>query len=118
MAETVFSHESKVDLVRRASRAGYIVVLHLIVVPEDLAVARVGDRVANGGHAVPEDKIRSRHNRLWRPVAEAIGIADQAHVYDNTSAKSPFKPVAMYRAGTLVQQPRWPAWAPTELLSR
>ena len=118
MAETVFSHESKVDLVRRASRAGYIVVLHLIIVPEDLAVARVGDRVANGGHAVPEDKIRSRHNRLWRHVAEAIGIADQAHVYDNTSAKSPFKPVAIYRAGTLVQQPRWPAWTPTELMNR
>ncbi len=118
VAETVFSHESKVNLLRRASRADYIEVLHVIIVPEDLAVARVEDRVANGGHDVPEDKIRSRHQRLWSHLAEAIGIADEAHVYDNTSATRPFKPVALYRTGTLARQPRWPTWAPTELTSR
>lgn len=117
VTETVFSHESKVEMVRRASQAGYIVVLHIIIVPEDLAVARVEDRVANGGHAVPEEKIRSRHQRLWRHLAEATGIADETHVYDNTSARTPFKPVALFRAGTLARQPQWPTWAPPELTS-
>src|SRR5690242_4272404 len=37
--ETVFSHESKVDLVRAAVEAGFLVTLHVIAVPEDLAVA-------------------------------------------------------------------------------
>ena len=118
VTETVFSHESKVALVRSASQAGYVVVLRIIIVPVDLAVARVEDRVANGGHTVPEDKIRSRHERLWGYVVEAIGIASEAHVYDNTSAKKPFKPVALYRNGTLARQPRWPTWATTELASR
>ena len=117
VAETVFSHESKVGLVRNASRSGYIVVLHVVIVPEDFAVARVEDRVSNGGHAVPEDKIRSRHRRLWGHVAAAVRIADQSHVYDNTSASTPFRLVAQYRNGLLVRQSGWPAWAPPELLN-
>src|SRR4051812_23248742 len=70
--ETVFSHESKVELVKTAVVAGYLVTLHLIVVPEGLAVDRVNNRVENGGHAVPEDKVRERYRRLWRFVTDAI----------------------------------------------
>ena len=118
VAETVFSHESKVSLLHDAAQVGYVIALHIIIVPEDFAVARVEDRVSNGGHAVPEDKVRSRHRRLWRHLAEAIGIADEAHVYDNTSAKRPFTPVALYRNGTPAHPPRWPSWAPPELRNR
>ena len=117
VAETVFSHESKVELLRRASQAGYIVVLHVILVSEALAVARVEHRVANGGHFVPEDKIRSRHRRLWSRVAQAAGIADETIVYDNSSATNPYKIVAVYRSGSPVGQPMWPRWAPTELVA-
>lgn len=117
VTETVFSHESKVGFVLSASRSGYIVVLHVVIVPEDFAVARVEDRVSNGGHAVPEDKIRSRHRRLWGHVAAAVRIADQSHVYDNTSASTPFRHVAQYRNGLLVRQSGWPAWAPPELVN-
>ncbi|WP_420438535.1 zeta toxin family protein [Candidatus Poriferisodalis sp.] len=117
VAETVFSHESKVELLRRASEAGYIVVLHVILVSEALAVARVEHLVANGGHFVPEDKIRSRHRRLWSHVARAAGIADETIVYDNSSATNPYKVVAAYRSGSPVRQPTWPPWAPTELVN-
>ena len=41
IAETVFSHPSKLDLVREAHDANHIVVLHVLLVPEDLAVQRV-----------------------------------------------------------------------------
>ncbi len=57
--ETVFSHESKVALLRDAEAAGYRVTLHIVLIPEELAVARVVDRVTHGGHHVPEDKIRA-----------------------------------------------------------
>ena len=117
VAETVFSHESKVDLLRRASQAGYIVVLHVIIVSEELSVARVEHRVAGGGHSVPEDKVRSRHRRLWSHVAQAIGIADETIVYDNSSATKPFRIVAAYRSGKSVQQSGWPRWAPAELVN-
>jgi len=117
VTETVFSHESKVDLLRRASEAGYVVVLHVIMISEALAVERVAHRVANGGHSVPEDKIRSRHRRLWSHVARAAGIADETVVYDNSSASSPFKIVATYRSGKPARPPTWPPWAPEELVS-
>ena len=45
VAETVFSHESKLDLVRSALDAGFLVTLHVVVVPEGLTVARVTSRV-------------------------------------------------------------------------
>lgn len=113
--ETVFSHESKLDLVQTAVRAGYLVTLHVILVPEELAVARVADRVAHGGHDVPVEKIRQRFARLWGHIRAAIAVAGEAHVYDNTNAADPYRLVATYRDGRLVGAPRWPAWAPEDL---
>ncbi len=115
VAETVFSHESKLDLVGDARREGYQVTVHAILIPEKLAVARVVDRVANGGHWVPEDKIRSRFARLWTLVRAAVNEADQAFVYDNTRANHPFRVVAHFSQGRLVDDPAWPIWTPAAL---
>ena len=116
VAETVFSHPSKVELLADAAAHGFRVVLHIIAIPEDLAVARVIDRVANGGHDVPEEKVRERFGRLWSHLAEAIMLADEAHVYDNTRAATPFRLVATYLNGHLTSNPDWPLWTPTALL--
>ena len=115
VAETVFSHESKLQLIRDANDAGFHVTLHVVLIPEELAVARVVDRVANGGHHVPENKIRERYRRLWSLIAEAITLAEQAIVYDNTTATSPFRLVATFVDGRPVDQPTWPKWTPSEL---
>jgi predicted ABC-type ATPase len=117
IAETVFSHESKLDLVRSARSAGYLVTLHVVMVSEALAVARVALRVEHGGHAVPEEKIRGRYQRLWPLVADAIGIVDDVTVYDNSAAARPYRVVARFERGALVEAPTWPAWAPEELRS-
>jgi len=110
--ETVFSHGSKLELVRVVAAAGYLVSLHVVMVPEELAVARVKDRVGRGGHAVPEDKIRGRYHRLWPLVAEAIGVVDNAVVYDNSRAKPPFRVVVTFERGSLIGARDWPAWTP------
>ncbi|HVF76000.1 MAG TPA: zeta toxin family protein [Acidimicrobiales bacterium] len=115
VTETVFSHESKVDLVRAAAQAGYLVMLHVVLVPEDLAVARVANRVENDGHDVPEEKVRSRYARLWSLVAEAIPLVDEATVYDNSSASEPFRVVASFDRGVALSKPAWPRWTPKEL---
>ncbi|MHB1925003.1 MAG: hypothetical protein ACYCSJ_09950 [Acidimicrobiales bacterium] len=75
----------------------------------------MGSRVRTGGHAVPEDKIRQRYQRIWPLVASAIDIADAAWVYDNSSARRPFRLVARYERGRRVGEPDWPAWAPAAL---
>lgn len=40
ITETVFSHPSKLELIEHAVSAGYLVTLHSILVPEDVAVMR------------------------------------------------------------------------------
>ena len=86
VAETVFSHPSKIELLDKAKQSGYQVIVHVIAVPEEISVARVGLRSAQGGHSVPEAKIRERHRRLWPLLAEAVVVADSTRVYDNSSA--------------------------------
>lgn len=112
VTETVFSHSSKVDLVRQAQRAGYRVTLHVVMIPEELAVERVVLRAAQGGHSVPETKVRSRFRRLWAQVKAAIALADETYVYDNARARRPFQPIAHYQTGWPVMPPAWPSWSP------
>ncbi|MGW0041973.1 zeta toxin family protein [Rhodococcus sp. NPDC003348] len=114
IAETVFSHPSKLELIDRARRAGYVVVLHVVLVPVELSVARVAERVVEGGHRVPEEKIRDRFGRLWSLVVEAIGRVDHASVYDNTAADVT-RIVARFVDGEAVGEISWPVWTPPEL---
>jgi predicted ABC-type ATPase len=116
IAETVFSHPSKLDLIRSAQEAGYRVVLHVMLVPEELAVRRVAYRVQAGGHDVPEHKIRERYQRLWRLVAQAISLADRAVVYDNSQPAGPAK-IAEFFGGLPIGAAAWPEWAPGLLVS-
>ena len=117
IAETVFSHPSKLELIRSAHDAGYVVALHVMLIPESLAVERVRRRVRHGGHDVPEGKIRERHRRLWQWVADAIEIADTATIYDNSRLDGP-RIVAQLTAGTVIGAPTWPAWASEKLFRR
>src|SRR5690606_37012922 len=115
VSETVFSHESKVALLRLARDAGYLVTLHVVLFPEDLAVARVASRVRHGGHDVPEEKVRGRFARLWHNVVDAIPVVDQAYVYDNSRAANAFRLVAAFDHGRLVGEAAWPRWTPEVL---
>jgi predicted ABC-type ATPase len=119
VTETVFSHPSKVELVRRAAQAGYRVHLRVVMVPVELAVARVDQRVREGGHAVPVTKIRERHARLWAHVSDAIGLASESRVYDASGQRGrPFIEVARYSLGVVHREPDWPTWTPRELRER
>ncbi|OBH43564.1 AAA family ATPase [Mycobacterium mantenii] len=117
IAETVFSHPSKLDLIHAARNGGFTVVLHVVVIPEDLAVERVRHRVQAGGHDVPEAKIRQRHRRLWTPVAEAIALSDLTTVYDNSRLRGP-RIIARLSGGLTIGKPDWPTWAPEILRTR
>ncbi len=109
--ETVFSHESKVDLVTAAAHAGYDVVLHVVMIPLVLSAARVAARVAAGGHDVPVDKLAARYARLWPLLVAAVPHCRLAVFYDNASDDGPNE-VASYRFGVVDYPPRWPPWTP------
>lgn len=84
--ETVFSHPSKLQLIRDARDQGYrIVVFHLNVASADVALARVRARVQEGGHDVPEDKLRARYVRNQAIIRQAVLMADNAQVFDSSA---------------------------------
>jgi predicted ABC-type ATPase len=117
IAETVFSHPSKLEFLRAARDADYVVVLHMLLVPEELAVQRVHYRVRAGGHEVPETKIRERYRRLWALVADAIAQADSSTVYNNSHIAGP-RIVAQFSGGDIIGAVSWPPWTPQALHSR
>ena len=74
--------------------------------------ARISQRVEEGGHAVPADKVISRIPRLLEQVQAAIPLVDVLRVYDNSSALDPFQPVLSITNGIgVVQQDPLPRWA-------
>lgn len=114
ITESVFSHPFKVNLVTRAVEAGYRAHLRVLIVPVNLSVARVAQRVVEGGHDVPETKIRQRHERLWTYVVDAMDAGYEARVYDSSGQRGQdFVEVARYQYGTVLGDTRWPAWAPS-----
>jgi predicted ABC-type ATPase len=117
VAETVFSHPSKVALVARAADAGYLVFLHVVLVPEELSVQRVVHRQAAGGHSVPEVKVRERYGRLWGLVAQAAAQVHATTFYDNSAIQGPVI-VARLVEGRSEGLVAWPEWTPSELRER
>ena len=84
VSETVFSHDSKLALIEDVQAAGFAVVLLVVALdkPERL-LARVAQRVAEGGHSVPPDKILQRYPRSLALLKTAIRRADMALLYDS-----------------------------------
>ena len=70
--------------------AGYYVALHFLSLPSvDLAIERVRERVAQGGHNIPEETIRRRFTAGLRNfLATYRMIVDEWALYDN-SGKEP-----------------------------
>jgi len=111
--ETVYSHPSKIDFVARAKAVGYQVIMVLIHLDHlSLNQARISQRVSEGGHSVPADKVVSRIPRLLQHVRTSLPLCDVVRAYDNSSADQPFQPVFTLADGRLERhQDPLPAWA-------
>lgn len=111
--ETVFSHPSKVDFLARAKAFGYQVILVFIHLESaSLNKARVSQRVAGGGHRVPEAKVQSRIPRVLHNVRLALPLCDQVRALDNSRLDNPYSQVFSLRDGQLAEQVTGlPAWA-------
>ena len=98
--ETVFSHPSKIALLQQAREQGYWVgLLFFHLSSSDLNKARVAQRVAAGGHDVPEEKIASRIPRSLANAASAAVLCHTVSVLDNTCEDAPFRPVLTASGG-------------------
>ncbi len=110
--ETVFSHPSKIDFIAKAKTFGYEIVL--VFIHLDLVLlnqARIAQRVSDGGHHVPEDKVSSRIPRVLQNIQQALPLCDHSYLLDNSRLDNPFQQIAEIHNGqiTLKEDPL-PEW--------
>jgi len=102
--ETTLASKSFAPWIGDLVRAGYeFHLLYFWLDSPDLAVRRVRDRVALGGHAVPEERIRRRYYAGLRNFFELYQpLAARWRLYDNSSRFYP-RPVASGMGSTAVR---------------
>jgi len=82
--ETVLSSSKFVPVIRAASKRRYRTRLIFIGLPTvDLALERIRSRVAQGGHDVPERKVRERWNRAHDNLVVFMRIVDDVLIFSN-----------------------------------
>jgi len=83
--ETVLSTDRNLLLLQRAKENGYEVhCIYILTCNADINVARVRARVRDGGHDVPEEKIRSRYVKALELLPRIIDTCDKILIYDNS----------------------------------
>lgn len=87
--ETVLSSSRNVELLKKAKNFGYqIEIVYVLTADPQINVSRVAQRVKNGGHDVPMDKIISRYYKSLNNISKIIQIADVMWVVDNSTEKA------------------------------
>ena len=96
--ETVFSHYSKLDIMKQAVEQGYKVYLYFVSTESpEINKYRVSVRKQQGGHDVDEAKIESRYYRSLDLLFEGAQLAYQTYFFDNSEAGKDFKLVAHFK---------------------
>jgi len=62
-----------------------VTLFYLCVPPAEMAIARVAERVRQGGHSIPDEVVRRRFKagwenfeRIYRPIVDAWALYDNA----------------------------------------
>ncbi len=113
--ETTLSSRSFAPWIAELRESGYQFALVFLLLPSpEIAIARVAQRVASGGHHVPASTIRRRFDRglanffaLYRPLAESW------RVYDGSGAAR-LRPIADGGLGVATRVLDEETWNPLE----
>lgn len=101
--ETVFSHTSKIDFMASAKAMGYEIILVFVYLASPaLHKARIQQRITEGGHAVPDNKVETRLPRTFENIKTAIQLADQSYLLDNSDNEQPLQIAARLVNGVLI----------------
>ena len=112
VTESTFSHPSKLELLQQARTVGFIImVFHVGIADAELSVRRVALRVTDGGHDVPEDKVRQRFARNKALIRQAVLQADLGLVYDNSQLNRKPELLFSFQRGQLSQRVASMPWA-------
>jgi predicted ABC-type ATPase len=104
--ETVFSDPvgDKVAFLKEAESAGYTVVLIFIGIDDpEISSDRVAMRVSQGGHDVPEGKLKERYPRIMANLKRALQEILNVWVYDHSDLDAGYRLVATRENGRKVR---------------
>ncbi|MBX0334895.1 zeta toxin family protein [Pontibacter sp. HSC-14F20] len=92
--ETTLATRSYAQTIKRARESGYnVTLIYFWLASPELAIQRVKNRVAEGGHHIPEDVIRRRYKKGVKNLFELfIPICDYWIIIDNS--QTPYNIVA------------------------
>jgi predicted ABC-type ATPase len=84
--ESTLSGKGHAQLLKQIKSAGYRVTIFYLWVPDaEMAIARIAERVEDGGHNVPPDVVRRRFRRslknffdVYRPLADCWFLFDNS----------------------------------------
>ena len=109
--ETVFSHPAKIDILRRAQAAGFKTYMYFVATENPMInVNRIKERVALGGHDVPEEKTRSRYLRCMEQVRYALPYLNRAYFFDNSTQQSLYLAEYESEVGFSLHSELLPSW--------
>jgi predicted ABC-type ATPase len=104
--ETVFSDPvgAKRQFLKDAVAAGYtVVVIFIGLASPALSDERVAQRVSQGGHDVPPEKLVARFPRTLANLQAAITELPHVLILDNSDLRTPFRLVVRFADGRLVE---------------
>lgn len=83
--ETVFSHRSKIDFMKKAKYQGWTIYLYFVSTngPQSNC-ERIESRVLGGGHNVPPEKTYKRYWESHENLLEALELCRRAYIFDNS----------------------------------
>lgn len=108
--ETVMSHPSKLEFIKRAKEKGFKVYLYFVTLADPaLNKHRVKTRVQEGGHDVDENKIVNRYYRTMEYLLPALRLVDEAYLFDNSKREAKMFAVKKDRVLEIQGEfiPRW-----------
>ena len=118
--ETVMSHKSKIEFLHEAQLAGYRTYLYFVGTDDvEINLARIQNRVAEGGHSVQEAKVRKRYRESMDLLFDAIQFSNRAFIFDNSEENGDAIVIAEFADGTLNYiQEEVPEWFGVEYLDK
>ncbi len=88
--ETTLGGRTIAQLLEKAARSGHRLRIWFCgLASPELHLRRVQNRVAHGGHDIPEEKIRERWNRSRENLIRLLPLIDHLRVYDNSKDADP-----------------------------
>ena len=115
--ETVMSHDSKLEFLKKSQKQGYKNYLYYISTESPLInIERVNQRVKLGGHPVQESKIESRYFKSLSLLKDAVKLTYRTFIFDNSESEANLILEIFKGEEVFFKHPEIPKWVDRYLL--